>query len=77
MGEAVEESMVARLAEESTAAMAEHAQSLDITSSQTMFQNRMISLQASDSGHRSEIIGVRVDSERGLIVDQNGLICQV
>lgn len=63
-------------AEEFTAAMAEYAQSLDISKFSNTFQNRMISLQGSIRSLGLEIIGVRVDSEKGLIVDQNGLFAR-
>ena len=64
-------------AQEFTAAMAEYAQSLDISKFSNTFQNRMISLQGSIRSLGLEIIGVRVDSEKGLIVDQKWTICQV
>lgn len=63
-------------AQEFTAAMAEYAQSLDISKFSNTFQNRMISLQGSIRSLGLEIIGVRVDSEKGLIVDQNGLFAR-
>lgn len=63
-------------AQEFTAAMAEYAQSLDIGKFSNTFQNRMISLQGSIRSLGLEIIGVRVDSEKGLIVDQNGLFAR-
>lgn len=63
-------------AQEFTAAMAEYAQSLDIGKFSNTFQNRMISLQGSIRSLGLEIIGVRVDSEKGLIVDQNGLFAK-
>ena len=63
-------------AEEFTAAMAEYAQSLDVSKFSNTFENRMISLQGSIRSLGLEIIGVRVDSEKGLIVDQNGLFAR-
>lgn len=63
-------------AQEFTAAMAEYAQSLDIGKFSNTFQNRMISLQGSIRSLGLEIIGVRVDSEKGLMVDQNGLFAR-
>lgn len=63
-------------AQEFTAAMAEYAQSLDISKFSNTFQNRMISLQGSIRSLGLEIIGVRVDSEKGLVVDQNGLFAR-
>ncbi len=46
------------------------AESLDISKFSKRFKNRMISLRGSIRSLGLEIIGVRVDSEKGLIVDK-------
>ncbi len=58
-------------------AMQQYADSLDITSMSDTFKNRMISLQGTIRSVGLAILGVRVDSEKGLIVDQSGLFAKL
>lgn len=58
-------------------AMKGYSDSLDISSMSDTFKNRMISLQGTIRSVGLAILGVRVDSQKGLIVDQSGLFAKL
>lgn len=60
-------------AEEFTEAMAEYANSLDISSMSDTFQNRMISLGGTIRSLGLALLGIRIDPVKGFVVEAGGL----
>lgn len=60
-------------AEEFTAAMADYAKSLDISSMSDTFQNRMISLGGSIRSLGLALLGIKIDPVKGFVVEAGGL----